>query len=363
MAGDGASSGEARPRHPPARGVIGVSTHTGAHSGGVGELLPLFQAELELCRVRTGERVLMHSDTHTNPDYPAACLAAVLEAGAVPIEVVLPATMPEPDRGPVARLWHDADLVIDMVTTTAHAYSSAFNSAVDSGTRILRVAEPPDILARLFPDPGVTAQTRRGAALLGAHRSMRATSAAGTDLRMRVGERAGVAHCGFVDTPGRWDHWPSAICIAVPDIDSIEGTLVIAPGDALLTWGRMVSEPVVCTIERGRLQRITGGRDARLVSEALASYDDPNAYVLSIAGWGCDPRARWDRIVDPFREPGGIMDVENAAGNLLLVFGSNTSVNLRGTVRTAAHLNVNCRGHTIALDGSPVISDGHLVYA
>lgn len=339
-----------------------MSMHAGAHTSGVGELLPLFRAELELCRVREGERVLIHSDTHTSPDYPAACLAAVLEAGAVPIEVVMPATMPEPDSGPVARLWHDADLVVDMVTTTAHAYSSAFNAAVESGTRILRVAEPPDILARLFPDPEVTARARHGAALLGANRSFHATSAAGTDLRMRLGERPGVAHCGFVDTPGRWDHWPSAICIVVPHIDSIEGTLVLAPGDALLTWGRMIGEPVTCTIEHGRLQRITGGRDARLITEVMASYDDPSAYVLSIVGWGCDPRARWDRIIDPFSEPGGIMDIENAAGNLLLVFGSNTSVNLRGTVRTAAHLNVNCRGHTIALGGTAVISEGHLVY-
>jgi 2,5-dihydroxypyridine 5,6-dioxygenase len=340
-----------------------VSVYAGAHPGAVGDLLPLFQAELELCRLRRGERVLIHSDTHTSPDYPAACLAAVLAADGVPIEVVVPATAPEPEGGPVARLWHDADLVVDMVTATAHAYSSAFNRAVESGTRILRVAEPPDILARLFPDPVVVAAARRGADLLTACRAMHITSPAGTDLRLDLTDRPGVAHVGFVDTPGRWDHWPSAICIAVPQIDRTEGTLVLAPGDALLGWGRLIGAPVRCTLRGGRVERIEGGRDARLLAEALAAYRDQNAYTLSIVGWGCDPRARWERIVDPFREPGGIMDVENAAGNLLLVFGSNTSVNLGGDVRTSAHLNVNCRGHTIAMDGDPAVITGGLVYA
>jgi len=334
-----------------------------AHEGSVGELLLLFRSELELCRLQAGECVLIHSDTHTSPDYPAACVAAVLGAGAVPIEVVLPATVAELDAGPVAGLWRDADLVVDMVTTGAHAYSSAFNRAVDSGTRILRVAEPHDILARLFPDPEVVRQTKRGAALLAGSRSLRATSGAGTDLKMQLRGHPAAAHCGFVDTPGRWDHWPSAISIIVPDIDTVMGVLVIAPGDALLNWGRMVREPVTCMIDGGRLQKITGGRDASLIADTLASYNDPDAYVLSIVGWGCDPRARWDRIINPFLEPGGVMDVENAAGNLLLVIGSNTSVNLRGTVRTAAHLNINCRAHTITLDGMPVITDGHLVYS
>jgi 2,5-dihydroxypyridine 5,6-dioxygenase len=303
----------------------------------------------------------VHSDTHTSPDYPAACVAAVLEAGAIPIEVVVPAAAPEPDRGPVARLWRDADLVIDMVTTGAHAYTSVLNHAVDAGTRILRVAEPPDILRRLFPDPKVVAATRRCADRLRPGSELYATSPAGTALTLRIGGGPGVAHCGFVDTPGRWDHWPSAICIAVPELDTAEGTLVLAPGDALLWWGRLVTHPVVCEIRRGRLDRITGDVDARMIAEALAAYRDANAYVLSIVGWGCDPRARWDRILDPLAEPGGIMDVENAVGNLLLVFGSNTSVNLRGTVRTAAHMNVNCRGHTITVDGAPVVRDGRLV--
>lgn len=339
-----------------------MSTNTGAHIGSVGELLPLFAAELELCRVRKGEQVLIHSDTQTSLDYPAACVAAVLEAGATPIEVVLPTAAPEPDAGPVMRLWHDADLVVDMVTTTAHAYTSSLNRAVESGTRILRVAEPPDILARLFPDPAVVARTRRGASLLGGSHTLHATSAAGTDLRMRL-RGQGVGHYGFVDTPGRWDHWPSAICISVPNIESVTGVLVLAPGDIVLRWGRLVKEPVICTFDRGRLHQVTGGRDARLIEDYLASFNDANASLLSIVGWGCDPRTRWERIADPLQEPGGIMDVENTAGNLLLVVGSNSSVNLGGTVRTAAHLNLNCRGHTIMLDQGPVIVDGHLVYS
>lgn len=340
-----------------------MSIHAGAHIESVGELVPLFRAELELCRLCAGDRVLVHTDTHTSPDYPAACVAATLQIGAVPIEVCLPVAIPEPTGGPIAGLWHDADLVVDMVTAGAHAYTSELNRAVDSGTRILRVAEPPDILRRLFPDPEVVRATQEGATRLRPGSAVRLTSPAGTDLTMRLGDRPGVAHYGYADQPGRWDHWPSAICITVPAIDTIDGILVLAPGDALLWWGRLVSQPIRCEIRKGRLHQIEGGAEARMIVDALSAYRDPNAYVLSIVGWGCDPRARWERVLDPFAEPGGVMDVENAAGALLLVFGSNTSVNLRGQIQSAAHMNVNCRSHTITIDGTPAVREGRLVDA
>lgn len=203
--------------------------HASGNSSQMVELLPLFRAELDLCRLRAGERVLLYSDTFTDPAYPAACLAATLEAGAVPVVVTVPATAPEiEDAAALAAVRRGCALVVDLVSQGRHGYTSPLNRAVESGTRILWVAEPPDVLARL---------------------------------------------------------------------------------------------------------------------------------------WGCDPRSRWGRMPSLLQEPGCIMDVENAAGNLLLVFGSNTAVNLRGTVRSAAHLNVNSRGHTVMLDGRPVVVDGTPVYA
>lgn len=338
--------------------------HASGNSSQMVELLPLFRAELDLCRLRAGERVLLYSDTFTDPAYPAACLAATLEAGAVPVAVTVPATAPEiEDAAALAALWRGCALVVDLVSQGQHGYTSPLNRAVESGTRILRVAEPPDVLARLFPLPEVAETARRGAALLTESGVLRAVSPTGTDLRMDISGAQAVAHYGFAETPGRWDHWPSALCFVIPNAGSAEGILMLAPGDALLRWSRLVAEPVACTIRAGRLVGVEGGRDARLVQEMLAGYEDPDAYLLSMAGWGCDPRSRWGRMASLLQEPGGIMDVENAAGNLLLVFGSNTAVNLRGTVRSAAHLNVNCRGQTVMLDGRPVIVDGTPVYA
>lgn len=328
------------------------------------ELLPLFRAELDLCRLRAGERVLLYSDTFTDPAYPAACLAGALEAGAVPVAVTVPVTAPGIESAAaLSALWRECALVVDLVSRGQHGYTSPLNHAVESGTRILRVSEPPDVLARLFPLQEIAETARRGAALLTKSGVLQAVSPGGTDLRMDISGAEAAAHYGFADAPGRWDHWPSALCFVIPNAGSAEGVLILAAGDALLRWGRLVAEPVACTIHAGRLVGIEGGRDARLVREMLAGYEDPNAYVLSMVGWGCDPRARWGRMANPLLEAGGVMDVESAAGNLLLVFGSNTAVNLRGSVSSAAHLNVNCRGHTVMLDGRSVIVDGTPVYA
>ncbi len=41
-----------------------------AHVGSVGELLPLFSAELELCRLQAGECVQIHSDVYDVKSLP-----------------------------------------------------------------------------------------------------------------------------------------------------------------------------------------------------------------------------------------------------------------------------------------------------
>jgi 2,5-dihydroxypyridine 5,6-dioxygenase len=325
------------------------------------ELVPLFRSVLACCALQPQERVLIHTDSAFNPHYPAACLSAALGLGAEALILTVPASRPEGDSPFLLRAWKDADLVVDMVSTGAHAYSSTLNQAVESGTRILRVAEPLDCLRQLLPDRVIRGQSRAYARLLTQASEISITSASGTDLRVGKVGRPGAAYYGMADEPGRWDHWPSGLVACAPNEGSAEGVLVIEPGDILLTWGQMVSAPIRCEFSGGRVRSIVGGAEAERLRSALDAFQDVRSRVLGIVGWGLCPKARWHRILDRRLEAGGIMDTETYMGNLLLVLGSNTSVSLRGQNATPAHVNINCRGQSIYLDNQPVVEAGRLV--
>jgi 2,5-dihydroxypyridine 5,6-dioxygenase len=325
------------------------------------ELVPTFRSVLALSKVRPEEHVLIHTDTAFNPLYPSACLAAAHLLGAESLILTVPSARAERASRFLLGAWEQADLVVDMVSTSAHAYNSTLNRAADTGTRILRVAEPIDCLLHLLPDLEVRDRCRRDARLLDAARELRISSASGSDLVLSKVGRPAAAYYGMADEPGRWDHWPSGLVACAPLETSAEGTLVIEPGDVMLSWQKMVETPIRCTFRDGAIAAIDGGSDARWLDRTIASYEDQRAYILGIVGWGLRYTARWHRILDRLNEPGGIMDTETYAGNLLLVLGSNTSVSLRGNNATPAHVNINCRNHTVLLDGEPVVNAGRLV--
>src|SRR5256885_7149664 len=49
-------------------------------------------------------------------------------------------------------------------------------------------------------------------------------------------------------------------------------------------------------IEKGYVTRISGGLQADILKEYMASYEDPEAYAVSHIGWGLQPRAHWSML-------------------------------------------------------------------
>ncbi len=63
---------------------------------------------------------------------------------------------------------------------------------------------------------------------------MHITSAAGTDLRCALGEFPAICEYGFVDEPGRWDHWPSGFVLTWPDEAAAKAAWCWTAADILL---------------------------------------------------------------------------------------------------------------------------------
>jgi 2,5-dihydroxypyridine 5,6-dioxygenase len=323
------------------------------------ELVPMFRQVLEGCKVRSGEVVLLYTDTTFNPHYPAACLAAGLELGARVYQITVPARRGQIEDEPtIIRAWCDADIVIDLVSAGAHLFSRLNTLALEAGTRVLRIAEPVDVLERMLPSVEVRRRSEAGAKMLTSASELRVTSSGGTDLTFDIRGRTGVAQHGLADEPSRWDHWPSGLSLVAPVEESANGRLVLGVGDLIFTLGRYVSEPIECVVRDGRMASIIGGVDAMLLREWLGAQVDPRAYVLGLVAWGTDHRARWDRVAWHLQEPAGVMDSESFLGNVRIGLGANTSAMLRGKNPCKAHIDLQMRGCHVWLDKQLVIKAG-----
>ncbi len=323
------------------------------------ELIPLFKKTLQLCNLKAGETLLIYTDTHTTPHYPAAALGAALDLGAEAFQVTVPTTVKENDKGILADVWAGVDMVIDLVSTIAHAYSLLNAAALENGGRVLRCGQPQDVLMRLQPDPVIKKRAKAGAALLKKATTFRVTSEAGTDLSVNVKDRVVLDLYSLADEPGRWDNWPSGMVSVGPDESSANGTLVLDINDIILRLGRYVTSPVKMTVRDGCITKIEGGSDARLLEDWFSSFGEPDAYRISHIGWGCEHRADWNRMGAYLLE-GAVQDQEAFYGNMQIAFGSNTAI-FRGSNRTRAHMDFPCRRTSIWLDDTQVLDKGQFV--
>lgn len=326
------------------------------------DLVPMFVDELRLCNVQPNEAVLIFTDpAFPHPIYPPTAFAAARLLGARPY--ILTAGSGDDIASQLCRsAWANASMVLGMSTLPrgigSWMYTSTSDDALAAGARILMVQEPVDVLRRMKPDPVVRARTLAGAERMEVASEIRVTSRAGSDFTMRKQGRPAHAQWGLADVPGRWDHWPSGMVSCAPLEDSAEGRYVIAPGDVLLGQWRYATTEVVLTLHEGRVTKIEGGLDARLMAEHLQSYDDPDAFRFSHAGWGTDHRADWRSIG---------MDSESFLGCVMVSLGRNVFTapapycGLAGANASRSHYDICCRNASLWLDGELIVDDGRLL--
>jgi 2,5-dihydroxypyridine 5,6-dioxygenase len=325
------------------------------------DLVHLFADELRMCQVRTGESVLIFTDSaFPHATYPSAAFAAAKVLGANPY--ILVANTEDPLTSQLCLgAWRNAGLILGMSTLPrgigSWMYTDACNEALAAGVRILMVQEPPTVLRRMLPRPDVIARTVAGTERMERAREVRVTSQAGSDFTFRKDGRGGHGQWGVADVPGRWDHWPSGLVGCAPLEDSAEGRYVIAPGDVLLGQWIFATSQIELALHEGRITEIRGGADAALLREHLARFDD-DAYRLSHAGWGTDHRADWRYLG---------MDSESFYGSVMVSLGRNTFdapapfCGLGGANASLSHYDICCRHTSLWLDGELIVDDGRLV--
>jgi 2,5-dihydroxypyridine 5,6-dioxygenase len=183
-------------------------------------------------------------------------------------------------------------------------------------------------------------------------------SAAGSALDIDLEGAVAGGNWGYTTRPGTMTHWPGGLALAFPKAGSVNGTLVLAPGDVNLTFKRYLERPVTLTVEEDYITRIEGeGVDAELMRSYIAAWGDREAYAVSHVGYGLNEGARWDSMAGYDKRDFNGTELRAFAGNFLYSTGANEFANRF----TLGHFDLPMRHCTVQLDGVTVVDQGQLV--
>jgi len=336
------------------------------------QMIEAWKQVLTLSKLQAGQSVTVLTSAATHPQTLQCALIASQAMGAIVNRLDLPpvnaekalsrdslaylGTTPLTGNPAAIAALKASDLVLDLMTLL---FSPEQHEILASGTRILLTVEPPEVLVRMVPTLADRTRVKAAAARIGAAREMHVVSAAGTDLRCKLGQYPAISEYGFVDEPGRWDHWPSGFALTWPDEGGASGRIVIDRGDILLPQKAYASDRIVLTVDNGYAVKIEGGVDAELLEDYMASFRDPEAYAISHIGWGLQPRARWSTLGLYDREATIGMDARAYEGNFLFSLGPNNEAG--GSRDTACHIDIPLRKCTVRLDGVDMVRDGQVL--
>ncbi len=337
-----------------------------------GKWIDAFTEVFEACLIQPGDPVAILSETQSRALNVNLAELALHRIGARAFHLVVPTPRtphPVPVRStgasealsglaPVLTALAATPVIVDLTLEgLMHARETA--AILKAGARILHISnEHPEALERLRPDPALETEVRAAARTLRAAQTMTVASRAGTDLRIDLRGASTVGVWGWTAKPGTLAHWPGGLVVAFPAAGTVDGRLVLAPGDVNLTFKRYIESPVTLQIERDYVTAIEGtGTDAALFREYLAAWNDREAYAVSHVGWGLNRRARHEALAMYGRRDTNGTELRAVAGNFLFSTGANE---FAGRL-TAGHFDLPVMNTTIALDDRVVVRDGVVV--
>jgi 2,5-dihydroxypyridine 5,6-dioxygenase len=346
--------------------------------------LSAFETMLTRCGLRTGERVAVLYESQSRVELVALAKLSAQRLGgqvfALECPTVFESKLPVSRstgasavvRGmePVIAALQRSDLVLDCtVEGLMHApelpliLQGVGTDANKTQPRIVYVSnEHPEALVRLVPDEATEARVKAHTKRLRAAKSMRVTSAAGTDLNISLAGAVIGGNWGSTTRPGTLTHWPGGLVLAFPAAGSVHGRLVLDVGDVNLTFKRYIERPIALTIESDHITHIEGdGVDAELMrsywSAWSADANNRSAYAVSHIGYGLNALARWDSMALYDKRDFNGTELRAFAGNFLYSTGANETAGRF----TQGHFDLPMRVCTVALDGVKVVDAGRVL--
>lgn len=341
---------------------------------------------LSLCKVKPDEKAILLTPTKIDEALAQEFTVALANMETDSLRVVAPVRDKNRKMIPAATqalgmgVFKAADIVLELrpwhtwdaeLPTSKDLYSDAANEIFASGTRWLDFSLPfPELnIRRLFPSQALIKRTQSGGELMEKTKEIRIRSESGTDFTCTKDGRKGHTQNGIVPERGQWDNYGFGLVACAPLEDSSEGIIVVSPGDHLHFPNsqervNIVREPMKLTFKDGRIAKIEGGLEAKLMSRALAKYKSDDVYRTAHVGWGTHEGSVWteNRLFC-------LADVESHLGNMQIHFGNNIFdtparyKGLGGKNRAPAHVSgPSVLDHDFYLDGELIVKKGQIVH-
>ncbi|WP_059172823.1 aminopeptidase [Bacillus sp. FJAT-27445] len=235
----------------------------------------------------------------------------------------------------VARAMKTADAVL-CITLHSLTHTKARKEASASGAR---VATMPGITVDMLKEGAITADyteveqlTKEYCRLLEDGETV--TIAKGeSELTLSIKGRKGIPSTGVFRNKGESGNLPSGESYIAPIEDSANGTILV---DGSIAGIGVVSEPVLLTVEKGRLTDATGKEGKRL----LELLGDGNGRIIAEFGIGTNKKARLT---------GNVLEDEKVFGTVHIAFGSNKPFG--GTNEAGVHIDCVITGPIVKIDG------------
>jgi len=321
------------------------------------ELIQSVRLITDVClEIAPGENVLCIADREENMDVvtliAAECKARGAEAAIVLIEP-RKEHYHEPPRS-IARAMQEADVVITM-TFGSLMHTKARKEACAAGVKFSTLgAATKEYLTKLDLTREdlleVRSLTEKIAQRLTEASSAYLTTKAGTDLRMSLKGRNGAALIPF-GKRGSFCVLPDyAEAPCAPIEDSAEGVAVVdGTMVGAANFEGLVEEPFEIHFEKGRIVKISGGKDAKRLKDLLDTLEDE---ARTFAELGVNSNHKIPKIFTGTRIDNSI------AGHVHIGLGRNDHIG--GNSRGKTHLDVLVTWPTLLLDGNPILEDGNL---
>ena len=295
--------------------------------------------------VRAGEQVTVVVDEQTSA-LGERLRAAAAAAGADAVTCVMEerGEHGEEPPAPVAAALAAADVFI-APTSKSLSHTKARKAATDGGARGATLpGVTASMLARLMACDLDALQRRSAelARLLTDAGEAHVTCPRGTDLRLDLSGRAGIADDGDLTGERAFGNLPCGEGFTSPL--GAEGTMVTG---CLASIGLPLGEPPVLTIEDGRLVSATESEGERL----LAALDAAGSRGRNVAELGIGTNERAELT-------GNILEDEKILGTVHVAFGASAGIG--GTVSVPVHLDCLILEPTVEIAGNRVLERGHL---
>ncbi len=330
-----------------------------------------YAEQFRACQLQAGEVAVLLSEAASSPMIVDTARLALEMLGAAVADVRLPTPVnpgPLPIRSTGASqalaghraavaACATADFVVDC-TAEGLLHAPELGQILDGGARVLMIsAEHPENTERWPHDPALEQKVAHGVSLLESASTMIVSSKAGTDLTVDLSGAFRAGSHGWCTEPGSIAHWPGGLVLAFPAAGTVNGTVVLAPGDINLTFKDYIREPITLTLVDDYVTNIDGdGHDAELMRSYLDAFGEPDAYAISHIGWGMNPAARWESLAMWDKADLNGTELRAFAGNVVFSTGANEVAGrfCRG------HFDLPMRHCSVALDGELVVDRGAL---